>query len=225
MKLFNVMIVVLAGIVGTDKKPEEVNALAAQGLHNLKAYYSKNSLPSPKKCTLNNVAVLREWLVNAHRSNLLTLTLNRSTLSKGERRNYIAAMNCLAKRPARTPTAIAAGAKSRYDDLVVTHIQQAYTIHGTASFLIWHRYYTWAFDQMLQNKCGCKGYQPHYNWGWWANDPKGSPFFDGSDTSMSGTSSYVKERKSVCFQSTEMCYIQLQPGSGGGCVTSGPFKE
>lgn len=162
---------------------------------------------------------------HAHHFDLLRLIRIRSTLSKGERRSYIDAVKCLAKKPARTPAAIASGAKSRYDDLVVTHIQQAYTIHGTASFLTWHRYYTWAFEQMLRNECGYKGYQPYYNWGWWADDPKSSPFFDGSDTSMSGDGSYVKGRSSVCFPSTEMCYIQLQPGSGGGCVTSGPFKE
>jgi tyrosinase len=146
-------------------------------------------------------------------------------LNKSEKRNYIDSVKCLAKLPARTPAAIAAGAKSRYDDLVVSHIQQAFTIHGTANFLTWHRYYTWAFEQMLRKECGYKGYQPYYNWGWWADNPKASPFFDGSDTSMSGDGAYVAGRSSVCFPSSEMCYIQLQPGSGGGCVTSGPFKE
>ena len=85
-------------------------------------------------------------------------------MSKHERRSYIKAVKCLAKLPAKTPAAIASGAKSRYDDLVVTHIQQAFTIHGTANFLTWHRYYTWAFEQMLRNECGYKGYQPYYNW-------------------------------------------------------------
>lgn len=95
---------------------------------------------------------------------LLQLIHIRSALSKQERRSYIKAVKCLAKLPAKTPAAVAAGAKSRYDDLVVTHIQQAFTIHGTANFLTWHRYYTWAFEQMLRNECGYKGYQPYYNW-------------------------------------------------------------
>lgn len=55
----------------------------------------------------------------------------RSTLSTLEKRNYIDAVLCLGKKPARTPAAIAAGAKSRYDDFVVTHIQQTRTIHFT----------------------------------------------------------------------------------------------
>jgi hypothetical protein len=59
------------------------------------------------------------------------LTLYRATLSKSEKLNYIGAVQCLGKKPARTPAAIAAGAKSRYDDFVVTHIQQTRTIHFT----------------------------------------------------------------------------------------------
>jgi tyrosinase len=226
MKVSTLLLVAIASIADAANRPNEVNALAAQGLHNLEAYYSRNALPNPRKCTLDNVAVRREWSVPPPPSlPPCPSHTYRSTLTKPERRAYIAAVQCLAKRPARTPAAIASGAKSRYDDLVVTHIQQAYTIHGTASFLSWHRYYTWAFEQMLRKECGYKGYQPYYNWGWWADNPKKSPFFDGSDTSMSGDGEYVPGRKSVCFPSTEMCYIQLQPGSGGGCVTSGPFKE
>ncbi|KAH7092283.1 hypothetical protein FB567DRAFT_576707 [Paraphoma chrysanthemicola] len=209
MKIAHFLVAAIAGIASAKDRPQEVNILAAQGLLKLQEFVSKNGYPSPKTCTLNNVAVRREW----------------STLSKAERRNYIDAVKCLAKKPARTPAATASGAKSRYDDLVVTHIQQAFSIHGTANFLTWHRYYTWAFEQMLRNECGYMGYQPYYNWGWWADDPKSSPFFDGSDTSMSGDGRYIAGRKSVCFPSIEMCYIQLQPGSGGGCVTSGPFKD
>ncbi|KAI4649041.1 uncharacterized protein J4E78_008559 [Alternaria triticimaculans] len=211
MKLPNVLVAALASTISAKNKdkPNEVDDLAAEGLHRMQAYYSENPLPSPGECTLDNVAVRRDW----------------SALSKQERRSYIQAVKCLARLPAKTPAAIASGARSRYDDLVVTHILQAFTIHGTANFLTWHRYYTWAFEQMLRNECGYKGYQPYYNWGHWADNPKASPFFDGSDTSMSGDGAYIANRTSVCFPSTEMCYIQLQPGSGGGCVTSGPFKD
>jgi hypothetical protein len=49
---------------------------------------------------------------------------------------YIAAVQCLGKKPARTPAAIAAGAKSRYDDFVVTHVQQTMTIHFTVGIVL-----------------------------------------------------------------------------------------
>jgi tyrosinase len=163
-------------------------------------------------------------------------------LSRDEKLDYTRAVKCLAKLPAKTPAGIAAGAKSRYDDLVVTHIQQASMIHGHVSwvqyptlrhdvnhtkgiFLTWHRYYTWVFEQMLRNECNYKGYQPYHNWSWWAADPKNSPFFDGSKTSLSGDGSYIPGRNYSCFPFENPCLMKLEPGSGGGCVTSGPFKE
>jgi tyrosinase len=63
MKLSNVLVAALASVASAKDKPQEVDALAAQGLHKLEAYYSKNALPSPRTCTLDNVAVRREWWV------------------------------------------------------------------------------------------------------------------------------------------------------------------
>jgi tyrosinase len=28
------------------------------------------------------------------------------------------------------------------------------------NFLVWHRYYVWAFEKALQDECGFKGTQP-----------------------------------------------------------------
>ncbi|KAF1834931.1 Di-copper centre-containing protein [Decorospora gaudefroyi] len=191
------------------KKYQENDRLAHKGMANLKAYVAKNGYPAPEKCTLKNASVRKEW----------------SSLSKRQRRDYIKAVQCLGKLPAKTPASVAPGAKSRYDDLVVTHIQQAWNIHGTANFLAWHRYYTWTFEQMLRNECGYKGAHPYYNWAHWADNPKRGPFFDGSSTSMSGDGSYIPGRNYSCFPFEDPCLMKLQPGSGGGCVTSGPFKH
>jgi hypothetical protein len=57
-------------------------------------------------------------------------------------RNYIDAVLCLGKKPARTPAAISEGAISRYDDFVVTHIQQTRTIHFTVRCVRCERYKT-----------------------------------------------------------------------------------
>ena len=78
---------------------------------------------------------------------------------------------------------------------------------------------------MLRNECGYKGYQPYYNWAHWAHDPKSGPFFDGSATSLSGDGAYIPGRNYSCFPFEDPCQIKLYPGTGGGCVTSGPFKE
>lgn len=125
--------------------------------------------------------------------------MDRATLSGKERIAFTDAVNCLHKLPAKTPASIAPGAKSRHDDLVVTHIQQSDYIHGTGNFLTWHRYFTWTFEQMLRNECGYKGTFPYYNWAHYADDPKSGPFFDGSATSMSGDGEFVPGRNTSCF--------------------------
>ncbi|KAF2786397.1 Di-copper centre-containing protein [Melanomma pulvis-pyrius CBS 109.77] len=187
----------------------ETDALAAQGVFNLGLQTAIKGYPSPKTCTLDNVAIRREW----------------STLSSKEKKSYIAAVQCLSTKPAKTPAALAAGAKNRYDDFVATHINQTLSIHGTGNFLSWHRYFTWIYEQALRNECGYTGYQPYYNWARWADNPVKSPMFDGSDTSMSGDGAYVAGRNNTCIPSPDACGISLPPGNGGGCIKSGPFKD
>lgn len=89
----------------------------------------------------------------------------------------------------------------------------------------WHRYYMWTYEQTLRNECGYRGYLPYYHWAWWAEDPKSSPLLDGSDTSISGDGEYAPGRNVTCMPNADRCFVELEPGSGGGCVTSGPFKE
>ncbi|KAL6704696.1 hypothetical protein ACN47E_007978 [Coniothyrium glycines] len=213
MKFSSVVASALLGSVGAAPLESrtflESDALAAQGLVKLGLYTAKNGFPNAQKCNLGNVAVRREW----------------SALSAGEKTNYINAVNCLAKKPAKTPAGIAAGAKNRYDDFVATHINQTLSIHGTGNFLTWHRYFTWAYEQVLRNECGYKGYQPYYNWPRWASDPLKSPIFDGSATSMSGDGAYIAGRNSTCIPSPDACGISIPPANGGGCVASGPFKN
>jgi tyrosinase len=88
------------------------------------------------------------------------------------------------------------------------------------NFLTWHRYFTWAYEQALRNECGYKGYQPYWSWPKYADDPLNSPIFDGSEYSMSGDGSYIPHDGPEAAPG-----IILEPGHGGGCVTSGPFKK
>lgn len=53
---------------------------------------------------------------------------SRSTLRKSERLDYVRAVKCLGSKPAKTPAAIASGAKSRYDDFVSVCTGEAVTI-------------------------------------------------------------------------------------------------
>lgn len=59
----------------------------------------------------------------------------RGDLSKDERKAYIKSVLCLLSTPSKLPAAKFPGAKSRYDDFLVVHMQQTPTIHGTVSHL------------------------------------------------------------------------------------------
>lgn len=196
----------LAASSGNFYCPEstlQTDILATKALVNLAFYQITN--PTGGKCNLLNVAVRREW----------------STLSKKERKAYIDAELCLMSKPSKDP-AFAAGAKTRYDDFVAVHINQTLSIHGTANFLAWHRYFTWAFEQALRNECGYEGYQPYWNWGKYASNPLNSPLFDGSDFSMSGNGEFQQHNCTNALPTGLNC---IPPGSGGGCVKTGPFKD
>ncbi|AEO65574.1 uncharacterized protein THITE_2046868 [Thermothielavioides terrestris NRRL 8126] len=136
-------------------------------------------------------------------------------LSVAERKAYIAAMLCIMQKPSKLNPTQFPGAKSRYDDFVVVHMNQTLSIHNTGSFLSWHRYYTWSFERVLREECGFNGTQPYWDWGRWAQDPEKSPIFDGSDTSLSGNGEKIQHRASGI----------VPAGNGGGCVKTGPFKN
>jgi tyrosinase len=52
-----------------------------------------------------------------------------------------------------------------------------------------------------------------------------SQVFDGSDTSMSGNGEYVAPAGDIQLALGAYPTIHLPTGTGGGCVTSGPFKD
>ena len=97
-------------------------------------------------------------------------------MPKPDRKAYLDAVVCLLNKPSKLDSKQFPGAKSRYDDFVVVHMNQTLTIHGTVSylavmaqnltdlqkgnFLSWHRYYTWNWERVLRTECGYKGTQP-----------------------------------------------------------------
>jgi tyrosinase len=132
----------------------------------------------------------------------------------------------MAKLPSKTPKDVCPGCKNRYDDFVATHIQQSFTIHITGNFLGWHRYYTWAYEQTLKNECGYKGNQPYYSYSRWYKNPLSSPLLDGSETSISGQGAKGCSNQTFTGVPTnDAPVIKIPKGPGGGCVTSGPFKD
>ena len=85
--------------------------LTLYGLDNCSLTHDRTS------CTLETLRVRRDWRALSHR----------------ERRAYIDSILCLQRLPPQTPYAVAAGAKTRYDDFLATHINQTWHIHRTVS--------------------------------------------------------------------------------------------
>jgi tyrosinase len=161
-------------------------------------------------CNIFNVAVRREW----------------NALSKPERKAYTDAVLCLQKKQTKTPASLIPGARSRFDDWVGTHVNQTTTIHYTGTFLGWHRYFTWQYEQALRNECGYKGYQPYWNWAKTAaSGLEKSPMLDGSEFSMSGNGEFIPGGGEVNLGGNGLPDFFLPAGTGGGCVKSGPFKD
>ncbi|KAF3000069.1 hypothetical protein E8E13_001545 [Curvularia kusanoi] len=176
-KVLSLLIIITTPVGAGALKLQEHDVLAAEGVLKLGFHLAANGIASPGTCTLDKLG----------------------TLSLKERIAFTDAVNCLHKLPAKTPKSVAPGAQSRYDDLVVTHIQQSDYIHGTGNFLTWHRYFTWTFEQMLREECNYRGTFPYYDWAHYAKNPKGGPFFDGSAGSMSGDGEYIPGRNSSCM--------------------------
>jgi len=83
----------------------------------------------------------------------------------------------------------------------------------------------------MKKECGFKGTMPYWDYGRWAQDPLSSPLFDGSDTSLGGNGAPVNRSAG----SPGMGgfgggfggggFSPTPGGTGGGCVSTGPFKN
>ena len=90
----------------------------------------------------------------------------------------------------------------------------------------WHRYYIYTFEKALREECAYQGYLPYWNWAESAvTGLANHPVFDGSDTSLSGNGAKINNQGNVVVQVPGFPAITFPAGSGGGCVTSGPFKD
>jgi hypothetical protein len=77
--------------------------------------------------------------------------------STSDKQAFVAAIQCLIRKPASGKFS---PSRNRYEDFVRLHQSYAPNIHSrsnqqqTHKFLIWHRYYVWAFEQVLRDECG-----------------------------------------------------------------------
>lgn len=90
-------------------------------------------------------------------------------------------------------------------------------------FFHFHRYFTWLYEKALQEECGYKGTQPYSDWTISWEDPRKSTVSDGSPTSLGSNGESIPHGPTTLrgFGIS----IDITPGTGGGCVYSGPFKN
>jgi tyrosinase len=70
-------------------------------------------------------------------------------MTKDERADYVRSVKCLLTKPSKLPAGKYPGAKTRYDDFVVVHMNMTPSVHSTANFMHWHRYYIWYVSHAL----------------------------------------------------------------------------
>ncbi|KAI5842479.1 hypothetical protein DFP73DRAFT_515115 [Morchella snyderi] len=137
------------------------------------------------------------------------------SLTKNEKKKYLAAVQCLAKKKS---TGAVSGADSIYDDFQGVHSSQTPNIHFVGHFLPWHRYFVSAYEKALREECGWTGGQPYWDWlidsqsgidmaSWSIFDPK---------TGFGGNGPFVEIDESLNF-------LGIVGRTGGGCVQDGPF--
>jgi hypothetical protein len=86
--------------------------------------------------------------------------IHRGDLTVPQREEYIAAVQCLMKLPAKAPKDKYPGALSRYDDFVAYHITHAPMLHDTIHLFPAHKQFLLIYEQTLRTECGYTGYQP-----------------------------------------------------------------
>ncbi|QIW97365.1 hypothetical protein AMS68_002883 [Peltaster fructicola] len=141
------------------------------------------------------------------------------------RKSFTNAVKCLQKIPPKSMSPNESvqypGVKSRYDEYVATHINYTYNIHMTADFWAWHRYFIWNLEQDL-HKCGYNGTLPYWDWQMDAEAPQDSELFNGDQYSMGSNGDYIANRTDTWVWPQE---VTFPPGTGGGCVSKGPFSN
>lgn len=179
------------------------------------------------------------------RSKAYPYSAYRRTLAPKDKQSFIDAVKCVRAKPSLYPPGAVPGSKSLYDDFIAVHLNQTLFIHLTVStfiplstaphitrgsslltnqgtFLTWHRYYIYWYEKQL-NACGYPGTLPYWEWGLDVNKVEASPIFDGSPLSLGGNGKFIPHAGLMMPQPIPPTIISIPPGTGSGCVTTGPF--
>lgn len=180
-----------------------------------------------------------------------------------ERIDYIRAIQCMQNSPPKSKQYFSV-VQSRYDDFVALHANATggglkldgskgwadmmanplnmasfmnKGVHGTGTFLPWHRYALSIWEDALRDECGWKGGLAY--WDWHRDTPEAgaewlqSPIFDPI-SGYGGNGKRVNATTPAGINSTALAALAkiipgldlpMMGGTGGGCVLDGPFRN
>ncbi|KAJ9132425.1 Tyrosinase [Pleurostoma richardsiae] len=163
------------------------------------------ALPQTAKCTSANAVQRKEW----------------GSMSDTERLHYIDGIKCLMKQPSKYRCGAVPASRSLFDDFAAVHVNLTTSIHISGIFLGWHRQFIWLLEEALHDKCGYPETLGIPYWDWTKYPSlETSPLFDGGPYSLGGNGLYTGDDPYVVGVGQE-----LPHGTGGGCVTTGPFAN
>lgn len=92
--------------------------------------------------------------------------------------------------------------------------------------LPWHRLFLWQMEQALRDECGYTAGLPYWDNARFSDDQAASRVWDGSSTSFGGNGAPTgRENFTIVLPGlAKTVTLQMPAGSGGGCVTDGPFQ-
>jgi tyrosinase len=137
-----------------------------------------------------------------------------------DRKAYTDAVKCLMEQPSELDPSVYPAAINKFFDYAVIHVNRTAFVHLDGFFTTWHRYFLFLYEEDLRNTCGYQGAFPYWNFALTANDIENNPVFDGSEFSMSGNGLPNNTGPIVLGPA-----LTIPHGSGGGCVTTGPFAN
>lgn len=115
--------------------------------------------------------------------------------------------------------------RTRYDDFTGAHAVRTPWVHQDGLFLAFHRHYIHLFEKALRDECGFKGALPYWDWTVHWQNVNENPMFDGSPHSLGSDGVFIPNRTDYVFVNPLGKVTVVPPGTGGGCVYSGPFTN
>ncbi|KAI1391954.1 Di-copper centre-containing protein [Hypoxylon trugodes] len=134
--------------------------------------------------------------------------------SASDKQAFVDAIQCLINKP---PSGNFSPSKNRYEDFVRLHQSYSPNIHSkstsqqTHKFLLWHRYYVWALEQVMRDECGFNRAFPWWDEKKWAGKFSQATIFTNQ---YFGNLPGATNGAATCINSGRFSGMQLSLGPG-----------